>query len=84
MSGRRKAKKPHLEPATEVEIRVKVTIRETHARTGVLCDERSKSYQLDVGNDFEAAQEWLSSDEAWDSIMDVLVDACADWPGADA
>lgn len=72
-------------PATEVEVEFRVTIKEVHTRTSTICDKRSNTFTFDFGHDFEAARAWLDSDETWTDLGDMCAEArdhFAAWQGA--
>lgn len=63
-------------PATEVEIEIRVVIREIHTRTTTICDKRVETHIFDFGHDFEAAREWLDSDQSWMDMGDLCAEVC--------
>lgn len=66
-------------PVTEVEIEFRVTIREIHNRTATVCDKRGDTHFFEFGHDFEAARDWLESDESYFAIDALCAKACAEF-----
>lgn len=72
-------------PATEVEVEFRVTIKEVHTRTNTVCDKRSNTFAFDFGHDFEGARAWLESDDTWTDMGNMCAEAreqFAAWQGA--
>jgi hypothetical protein len=53
-----------IRPPTEVRLKFKVILSETHWRTGTKCDEHSQTFAFSLEHDFETVSSWLNSDTA--------------------
>ncbi|MCW0196812.1 hypothetical protein [Sphingopyxis sp.] len=71
----RNRKAAPVNPATEVEVEFRLTIKEVHTRTTTICDQRSNTFAFDFGHDFEAARAWLESEETWTDLGDMCAEA---------
>lgn len=71
-SKRRTAKSS---PVTEVEIELRVTIKEVHSRTYTVCDKQTRSFWFDLGHDFEAVSDWLSSDATLKEMEELCLES---------